>query len=53
MMITIQKRNVANWLLAEYLATSHAVNERIRLYEQKYAQNWEEFSKEIKTLSVS
>jgi hypothetical protein len=22
-MITIQKQNVANWLMAEYLATSH------------------------------
>jgi len=46
-MITIQKQNVANWLLAEYLANSHVVNEKIRLYERKYAKSWDEFSKEI------
>ena len=50
-MITIQKQNVANWLLAEYLATSHTVNEKLRLFERKYAQTWDEFSKEIKTTS--
>jgi hypothetical protein len=47
-MITIQKQNVANCLMAEYLATSHAINEKIRLFERKYAQTWDEFSKEIK-----
>ena len=50
-MITIQKQNVANWLLAEYLATSHAVNEKLRLFERKYAQTWGEFSKEIENAS--
>ena len=50
-MITIQKKNVANWLLAEYLATSHAVNEKIRLFERKYAKTWDEFSKETETAS--
>ena len=47
-MITIQKQNVANWLLAEYLANSHTVNEKLRLFENKYAQTWDEFSKEVK-----
>ncbi|MCP4416097.1 MAG: hypothetical protein GY805_05720 [Chloroflexi bacterium] len=50
-MITIQKQNVANWLMAEYLATSHAINEKLRLFEQKYAQTWDEFSTEVKTAS--
>ena len=50
-MITIQKQNVANWLLAEYLATSHAVNEKLRLFERIYAQTWGEFSKEIENAS--
>ena len=47
MMITIQKQDVANWLLAEYLATSHTVNEKLRLFERKYGQTWEEFSKAV------
>jgi len=46
-MITIQKQNVANWLMAEYMATSHAVNEKLRLLERKYDQTWDEFSQEI------
>jgi hypothetical protein len=49
MMIIVQKQNVANWLMAEYLATSHTVNEKIRLFERKYAQTWDEFSKEVQT----
>jgi hypothetical protein len=50
-MITVQKQNVANWLLAEYLATSHAVNEKIRLFERKYGQTWDEFSKAVEAAS--
>lgn len=50
-MITVQKQNVANWLLAEYLATSHAVNEKIRLFERKYGQTWGEFSKAVEAAS--
>ena len=46
-MITIQKQKVADWLMAEYLATSHAVKEKIRLFERKYGQTWEEFSKKV------
>ena len=48
-MITIQKQNVANWLMAEYLATSHAVTEKIRLFERKYDQTWDEFASAVKT----
>jgi hypothetical protein len=51
-MITIQKQNVANWLMVEYLATLHAVNEKIRLFEHKYAQRWEEFSTDLKATSA-
>ena len=50
-MITIQKQNVANWLIAEYLAAAHAVNEKIRLLERKYGQTWDEFSKEVEGAS--
>ena len=46
-MITIQKQSVANWLLAEYLATVHTVNEKTRLFERKYGQTWEEFTQTI------
>lgn len=46
-MILVQKQSVANWLLAEYLATSHTVNEKLRLFECKYAKTWDEFSQEI------
>lgn len=46
-MITVQKQYVANWLLAEYLANAYAVNEKIRLFEQKYGQTWDEFSREV------
>ncbi|MDA0245958.1 MAG: hypothetical protein OT477_21305 [Chloroflexi bacterium] len=48
-MITIPKQQVANWFLLEYLATSHAVNEKIRLLERKYAQTWDEFSTAVQT----
>ena len=50
-MITIQKQNVTNWLMMEYLAASHAVNEKLRLFERKYAQTWETFSQEVKASS--
>ncbi|MCB9419734.1 MAG: hypothetical protein H6667_08015 [Ardenticatenaceae bacterium] len=46
-MITIQKHDVTNWLMIEYLAASHAVNEKLRLFERKYAQTWEAFSQEL------
>ena len=48
-MLTVQKQSVANWLLAEYLATKHTVNEKIRLYERKYDQSWENFSHSLET----
>jgi len=48
MMITVQKEDVATWLVAEYLAASHATNEKIRLFERKYSRTWEEFSEAVK-----
>jgi hypothetical protein len=33
--------------MAEYLATSHAINEKLRLFEHKYAQTWDEFAKQV------
>ena len=35
-MLTVQKQSIANWLLAEYLATQHTVLEKTRLHERKY-----------------
>lgn len=29
----------------------HAANEKIRLFERKYGQTWDEFSKEVETAS--
>jgi hypothetical protein len=46
-MITIQKQSVANWLLAQYMATSYTINEKIRLFERKYGQTWTDFSRKI------
>ena len=42
-MITIQKESVANWLLAEYMATLHMVNAKQTFFERKYEQTWPEF----------
>ena len=46
-MITIQKTDIAQWLLAEYMATLHTVNEKLRLYERKYKQTWEAFAQTV------
>jgi hypothetical protein len=51
-MITVQKQHIANWLMAEYLANSHVVNEKIRLFERKYGQTYDEFSQVVKNASV-
>ena len=50
-MIVVQKKDVASWLIAEYLANLHVVNEKIRFYERKYAKTWKEFSEAIKGAS--
>ena len=47
-MITIQKQEVASWLLAEYLATLHTVREKLRLFEQKHHQTWQTFAQQTK-----
>lgn len=46
-MITIPKYDVAQWVLTEYLATSHVVKEKIQLFESKYNQTFEEFSRDV------
>ena len=51
-MITVQKQSVSNWLMIEYLAASHAVNEKLRLFESKYAQTWDAFSQELNASST-
>lgn len=48
-MITIKKQRVANWVMAEYLAASYTVNEKMRLFERKYGQSWAEFSRKVET----
>lgn len=50
-MILVQKQSIANWLLADYLASSHTVNEKLRLFERKYAKTWDEFSTELEAAS--
>lgn len=50
-MLTVPKQSVANWLMAEYLATKYTVNEKIRLYERKYDQSWESFSHSLHAAS--
>ncbi len=51
-MITVQKQHIANWIVAEYLADLHTVREKLRCFEQKYSQTWDEFSMQIKKSSV-
>jgi len=48
-MITIQKQEVANWLLLEYLATFHNVHEKLRFFEHKYYQSYHTFEQKMKT----
>jgi hypothetical protein len=48
-MITVTKQDVGNWLLIEYLSNQHAINEKLRFFEQKYHQPWEAFAADIET----
>jgi len=50
-MITVQKQNIADWIVVGYLADLHTVTEKLRYLEQKYSQTWDEFSKQIKESS--
>ncbi|MBT7094111.1 MAG: hypothetical protein HN936_12750 [Bacteroidetes bacterium] len=46
-MITINKQDVGNWLLLEYLSDLYTVREKLHLFEQKYKQPWETFEANI------
>jgi len=48
MMITVNKQDVANWLLMDYQANLHNVKEKLRFFELKYNQTWNVFEQEIK-----
>ncbi len=45
-MITVKKQDVGNWLLLEYMSTLHTIHEKLRFFEIKYKQSWEEFDVE-------
>jgi hypothetical protein len=47
-MITVSKQEVGNWLLMEYMAARHTAQSRLRFFEQKYRQSWEDFDNKIK-----
>jgi hypothetical protein len=46
-MITIPKTHVAQWLLTDYMASLHTVNEKLRWFERKYGQSWETFAQVV------
>ncbi|MCK5537598.1 MAG: hypothetical protein KAI79_12280 [Bacteroidales bacterium] len=48
-MIVVHKQEVATWLLMDYQAKFHVLQEKIRLFEQKYNQSWNEFEQQVKT----
>lgn len=48
-MITVNKKDIGNWLLVEYLADLHVVREKIRFFEKKYRQSWNAFETGIIT----
>jgi hypothetical protein len=46
-MVTVYKRDIADWLLMEYQAALHPVREKIRLFEQRYSLSWNEFKQQV------
>ncbi|MCI5150653.1 MAG: hypothetical protein D3916_14925 [Candidatus Electrothrix sp. MAN1_4] len=46
-MVTVYRQEIAEWLLMEYHAALHTVREKIRLFEQKYKQSWNEFKEQV------
>ena len=46
-MVTVYKQDIAEWLLMEYHAALHTVREKIRLFEQKYNQSWNDFKEQV------
>ncbi|KPA15290.1 hypothetical protein MHK_004514 [Candidatus Magnetomorum sp. HK-1] len=47
-MITVQKQEVGNWLLIEYLSTLYNVKEKLRFFEQRHNNSFESFEKQVK-----
>ena len=46
-MVTVYRQEIAEWLLMEYHAALHTVREKIRFFEQKYKQSWNEFKEQV------
>ena len=48
-MVIVHKQNIADMLLMEILAELHQIREKLRFFEEKYSQNFEEFSLKIES----
>jgi len=48
-MLTINKQEISNLLLLNYLSSLHSVREKLRLFENKYHTSWENFSGSLKS----
>ena len=46
-MVIVHKQNIADILLMEALGELHQVREKLRLFQQKYQQSFEEFSSRL------
>ena len=44
-MVIVNKQNITDMLLMEAFAELHQVRERCRLFQQKYSQDFDEFSR--------
>lgn len=42
-MLTINKHEISNLLLLDYLSSLHTVREKLRLFENKYHSSWDVF----------
>lgn len=47
-MITIDKQDIGNLVLLDYLASLHSAQEKLRLFERKYQTSLDEFSVALK-----
>ncbi|MBK5941667.1 hypothetical protein [Halochromatium roseum] len=47
-MINIDKQDIGNLLLLDYLASLHSAQEKLRLFERKYQTSLDEFSAALK-----
>lgn len=50
-MITVQKKDVAKWLLMDYQANLYVIQEKLHFFELKYNQSWDSFEQQIKNSS--